>query len=53
MKESIQTVRAYYDENARKERDRLAVHPFEFLLTTYMRPAPGTASGESEKCACD
>jgi 2-polyprenyl-3-methyl-5-hydroxy-6-metoxy-1,4-benzoquinol methylase len=36
MKESIQTVRAYYDENAQKEWERLEKHPFEFILTTHM-----------------
>ncbi len=35
MKDSIATVRAYYDENARKEWERLQVHPFEFILTTW------------------
>ena len=36
MKDSIQTVRAYYDGNAQKEWERLAQHPFEFIFTTYM-----------------
>jgi len=36
MKESIQTVRTYYDENAQKEWERLSEHPFEFILTTHM-----------------
>jgi ubiquinone/menaquinone biosynthesis C-methylase UbiE len=36
MKESIQNVRSYYDENAQKEWQRLEEHPFEFLFTTFM-----------------
>ncbi len=36
MKESIQTVRTYYDENAQKEWERLSEHPFELILTTHM-----------------
>ncbi len=36
MKESIQTVRTYYDENAQAEWERLEKHPFEFILTTFM-----------------
>ena len=36
MMESIQNVRAYYDANVEKEWARLAEHPFEFILTTYM-----------------
>ena len=36
MKESIQIVRSYYDENAQKEWERLEEHPFEFLFTTFM-----------------
>ncbi len=36
MKESIQIVRSYYDENAQKEWLRLEEHPFEFLFTTFM-----------------
>ena len=36
MKETVSTVRAYYDENAQLEWDRLDQHPFEFALTTYM-----------------
>lgn len=34
MKEPIQTVRAYYDENAQKEWERPEKHPFECILTT-------------------
>ncbi|ODU57716.1 MAG: hypothetical protein ABT01_01710 [Clostridium sp. SCN 57-10] len=34
--ENISTVKAYYDENALREWDRLERHPFEFLLTTHM-----------------
>jgi S-adenosylmethionine-dependent methyltransferase len=33
---SIEEVKAYYDENAQKEWERLERHPFEFLFTTYM-----------------
>jgi len=36
MKESIQAVRSYYDENTQKEWERLEEHPFEFLFTTFM-----------------
>ncbi|MGI6191975.1 MAG: class I SAM-dependent methyltransferase [Christensenellales bacterium] len=36
MTESVSTVRAYYDENAQHEWERLDRHPFEFALTTYM-----------------
>ncbi len=36
MKQSIKTVRAYYDENAQKEWERLSRHPFEFILTAWM-----------------
>lgn len=36
MKEEWKTVKAYYDENARKEWQRLDDNPFEFIFTTYM-----------------
>lgn len=36
MKEQIETVKQYYDENAQKEWERLEKHPFEFVFTTYM-----------------
>lgn len=36
MQEDIATVKAYYDQNAELEWQRLDEHPFEFLLTTHM-----------------
>lgn len=36
MKEQIDGVKRYYDENAVQEWERLEAHPYEFLLTTYM-----------------
>ena len=43
MGSTVESVRGYYDENARLEWERLEKHPFEFLLTTgmmerYVRP---------------
>ncbi|MGI6151525.1 MAG: class I SAM-dependent methyltransferase [Christensenellales bacterium] len=36
MKESLSTVKAFYDTNAQEEWNRLEAHPFEFALTTHM-----------------
>ena len=36
MRKEWETVKAYYDENAVKEWERLENNPFEFLFTTYM-----------------
>lgn len=36
MDQRVSEVRQYYDENARMEWDRLELHPFEFLFTSYM-----------------
>jgi len=36
MEQDIATVRDHYNANAEQEWDRLAEHPFEFTLTTYM-----------------
>lgn len=36
MDTAADRVRAYYDENAQREWERMERHPFEFLLTTHM-----------------
>jgi len=36
MEQDIATVRDHYNANAQQEWNRLAEHPFEFILTTYM-----------------
>ena len=35
-RESIETIKRYYDETAEREWERLDTHPFEFALTTWM-----------------
>lgn len=36
MNQDIETVRSFYDKDAEKEWTRLELHPFEFILTTWM-----------------
>jgi len=36
MKEEIEIVKHYYEENSESEWQRLEAHPFEFVFTTYM-----------------
>ena len=51
MKENIETVRQFYNQDAEKEWDRLGSrHPVEFILTTwmmdkYIRPGDSILAG--------